>query len=70
MSEIDSMAELTPPVYQICYLLTLLIEFILFGSKAYIRNASHFPVNILGTFLHPADIVKNLAMWFDADFLF
>ena len=35
-----------------------------------VRNSSHFPVNILGTLLHPADIVKNQVVWFDADFSF
>ena len=62
------MAELMPPVYQICHLLTKLIELFCLVLRLNIRNATHFPVNILRTLLHPDDIIKNLAMWFDADF--
>ena len=36
-------------------------EFIIFGSKAQCQKlSSQFLVNILGSLLHPADIVKNL----------
>ena len=35
-------------------------EFIVFGSKAQI--SPHFPVNILGSLLQPADIAKNLGV--------
>ena len=46
-------------------------EFIVFVSKAQHKKlSSHFPVNVLGSLLHPADIVKNLGVWFDADFSF
>ena len=46
-------------------------EFIVFGSKAQRQKlSSHFPVNILGNLLNPANIVKNLGVWFDADFCF
>ena len=69
VSRIDGMAELMSPVYQISYLLTVPIEFILF-LRFNVRDSSHFLVNILGTLLHLTDTVKNLAMWFDADFSF
>ena len=43
-------------------------EFIIFGSKAQRQKISfHFPVSILGSLLHP---VRNLGVWFDADFSF
>ena len=46
-------------------------EFIVFGSKAQCQKiSSHFPVSILGSLLHPVDSVRNLGVWFDADFLF
>ena len=46
-------------------------EFIVFGSKAqYQKISSHFPVSILGSLLHPVDSVRNLGVWFDADFSF
>ena len=42
-------------------------EFIVFGSKAQRQKiSSHFPVSIL----HPVDSVRNLGVWFDADFSF
>ena len=44
-------------------------EFIVFGSKVQLQKlSSYFPVNILGSLLHPADIVTNPGVWFDADF--
>ena len=44
-------------------------EFIVFGSKAQRRKiSSHFPVSILGSLLHPVDSVRNLGVWFDAEF--
>ena len=44
-------------------------EFIVFGSKAqHQKISSHFPVSILGSLLHPVDSVRNLGVWFDADF--
>ena len=45
-------------------------EFIVFGSKAQRQISSHFPVSILGGLLHPVDSVRNLGVWFDADFSF
>ena len=46
-------------------------EFIVFGSKAQcLKISSHFPVSILGSLLHPVDSVRNLGVWFDADFSF
>ena len=46
-------------------------EFIVFGSKAQRKKiSSYFPVSILGSFLHPVDSVRNLGVWFDADFSF
>ena len=46
-------------------------EFIVFGSKAQRQKiSSHFHVSILGSFLHPVDSVRNLGVWFDADFSF
>ena len=71
MNGIDGMAELMPPMYQICYLLIVLIEFILFGSKDQRQKLLSFSCQyILGTRLYPAHIVKNLAMLFNADFSF
>ena len=44
-------------------------EFIVFGSKAQRQKiSSHFPVSILGSLLHPVDSVRNLGVWFDAEF--
>ena len=46
-------------------------EFIVFGSKAQRQKiSSHFPVSILGSLLHLVDSVRNLGVWFDADFPF
>ena len=45
-------------------------EFIVFGSKAQRQISSHFPVSILGSLLHTVDSVRNLGVWFDADFSF
>ena len=46
-------------------------EFIVFGSKAQRQKiSSHFPVSILGSLLHLVDSVRNLGVWFDADFSF
>ena len=43
-------------------------EFIVFGSENQRRKLNHlFPVNILGSLLHPAQRVKNLGVWFDAN---
>ena len=46
-------------------------EFIVFGSPAqHAKLNPLFPINILGNPLHPAQKVKNLGVWFDADFTF
>ena len=46
-------------------------EFIVFGSKAQRRKiSSHFPLSILGSLLHLVDSVRNLGVWFDAEFSF
>ena len=46
-------------------------EFIVSGSKAQRQKiSSHFPVSILGSLLHPVDSVRNLGVWFDAEFSF
>ena len=46
-------------------------EFIVFGSKAQRQKiSSHFSVSILGSLLHLVDSVRNLGVWFDADFSF
>ena len=46
-------------------------EFIILGNK---RQRSllepHLPVNILGNLLQPSESVRNLGVWFDADFSF
>ena len=46
-------------------------EFIVFGSKAQRQKiSSHIPVSILGSLLHLVDSVRNLGVWFYADFSF
>ena len=46
-------------------------EFIIFGSKAQRQKiSSHFLVSILGSLLHPVESVRNLGVWFYADFSF
>ena len=43
----------------------------IFGSKAQCQKiSSHFPVSILDSLLHPVDSVRNLGVWFDAEFSF
>ena len=43
-------------------------EFIILGSKSQrVKLSDHFPVNILGNSLEPAESVKNLGVWFDSD---
>ena len=44
-------------------------KFIVFASK-FPLNFLLFPVNILGSLLNPADIFKNLGVWFGADLSF
>ena len=47
------------------------IGLVVFGSKAQCQKiSSHFPVSILGSLLHPVDLVRNLGVWFDAEFSF
>ena len=44
-------------------------EFIVFSSPDQrAKLNTPFPINILGNSLHPAQKVKNLGVWFDADF--
>ena len=46
-------------------------EFIIFGSHAQLKQLdSHLPVRIFGKFLHQSAVVKNLVVWFDANFSF
>ena len=46
-------------------------EFILFGSKKHRERLNVcFPIDILGNPLHPTESVRNLGVWFDADFSF
>ena len=35
-----------------------------------LETLTPFPINILGSLIHRADIVKNQGVWFDADFSF
>ena len=44
-------------------------KFIIFGSHAQLKKLdSHFPVRIFGKPMHPSVVVKNLGVWFDANF--
>ena len=46
-------------------------EFIVFGSKSqHQKISSYFPVSIFGSLIHPVDSVRNLGVWFDAEFSF
>ena len=46
-------------------------ECIVFGFKAQCQKiSSHFPVSILCSLLHPVYSVRNLGLWFDAEFSF
>ena len=46
-------------------------EFIIFGSHAQLKKLdSYLPVRIFGKLLHPSAVVKNLGVWFDANFSF
>ena len=45
-------------------------EFIVFGSKSQHQKISYFPVSIFGSLIHPVDSVRNLGVWFDAEFSF
>ena len=46
-------------------------EFIIFGSHAQLKKLDpYLPVKIFGNFMHPAVVVKNLCVWFDANFSF
>ena len=47
------------------------MEFIVFGSKSQRQKiSSYFPVSIFGSLIHPVDSVRNLGVWFDAEFSF
>ena len=42
-----------------------------FGSKIQREKLNKsFPINILGNFLSPLGVVRNLGVWFDSDFSF
>ena len=44
-------------------------EFIILGSHAQLKKLDpYLPVRIFGNFMHPAVVVKNLGVWFDANF--
>ena len=46
-------------------------EFIIFGSHTQLKKLdSNLPVRIFGKLLDPSDVVKNLGVWFDANFSF
>ena len=46
-------------------------EFIIFGYHAQLKKLDpYLPVRIFGNFMHPAVVVKNLGVWFDANFSF
>ena len=46
-------------------------EFDVFGSKLQqAKLATFFPFNMLGNSLKPADVVRNLDVWFSADLTF
>ena len=46
-------------------------EFILFGSHAQLKKLDpYLPARIFDNFMHPAVVVKNLGVWFDANFSF
>ena len=46
-------------------------EFIIFGSHAQLKKLDpYLPVRIFGNFMHPAVVVMNLGIWFDANFSF
>ena len=46
-------------------------EFIISGSHALLKKLdSHLPVRIFGNFMHPAVVIKDLGVWFDANFSF
>ena len=47
------------------------IRVIIFGSHAQLKKLDpYLPVRIFGNFMHPAVVVKNLGVWFDAKFSF
>ena len=46
-------------------------EFIIFGSHAQLRKLDpYLPIRIFDYFMHPAVVVMNLRVWFDANFSF
>ena len=46
-------------------------EFIIFGAHAQVKILDpHFPVRIFCNSMHPTVVVKNLGVWFDANFSF
>ena len=46
-------------------------QFIIFGSHVQLKKLdSHLPVSIFSKLLHPSAVVKNLGVWFNANFPF
>ena len=47
-----------------------LLVLLFVNERIYIRQKldPYLPVRIFGNFMHPAVVVKNLAVWFDANF--
>ena len=46
-------------------------KFIIFGSHGQLKKLdSYLPVRIFGNLLNPSAVVKNLGLWFDANFSF
>ena len=46
-------------------------EFIIFGSHAQLKKLDpYLPVRLFGNFMHQAVVVKNLGVWFNANFSF
>ena len=57
--------------YAHCKLNTDKTEFIIFRSHAQLKKLdSLLPVRIFGNFVHPTVVVKNLGVWFNANFSF
>ena len=46
-------------------------DFIMFGSHAQLKKLDpHLSVRIYRNFMHPAVVLKNLGVWFNANFSF
>ena len=54
---------------QVCSNQTLTKQFIIFGAHAHLKKLNpYISVRIFGKFIHSAVVVKNLGVWFDANF--